>query len=124
MSPERKDDFQKRREHLADLSDQELKDKFWDLAEQVVDPLADLARTHTSPSIERSVLIRMGFNSLDAKAIVKKIHEADLLGKGAGHVLLKLSEKEDMEIKEAGMAIKDGNYSDQELADLFSGGVA
>lgn len=72
MSPERKDDFQKRREHLADLSDQELKERFWDLADQIVDPLADLAKTHTSPSIERSVLIRMGFNSLDAKAIVKK----------------------------------------------------
>ncbi|MFW5790447.1 MAG: ornithine aminomutase subunit alpha [Bacillota bacterium] len=124
MSPERKDDFQKRREHLADLSDQELKDRFWELAEQVVDPLADLAKTHTSPSIERSVLIRMGFNSLDAKAIVKKIHEADLLGKGAGHVLLKLSEKEGMEIKEAGLAIKEGNYSDKELADLFNGGAA
>ncbi|MFN2364170.1 MAG: ornithine aminomutase subunit alpha [Halarsenatibacteraceae bacterium] len=124
MSPERKDDYQKRREHLADLSDQELKDKFWERAEQVVDPLADLAKTHTSPSIERSVLIRMGFNSLDAKAIVKKIHEADLLGKGAGHVVLKLSKKEEMEIKEAGLAIKDGKYSDNELADLFSGGVA
>lgn len=55
---------------------------------------------------------------------LKKIHEADLLGKGAGHVLLKLSEKEGMEIKDAGMAIKDGKYSDKELADLFSGGVA
>lgn len=124
MSPERKDDYQKRRQHLADLSDQELKDKFWDLAEEVVDPLADLAKTHTSPSIERSVLIRMGFNSLDAKAIVKKIQEADLLGKGAGHVLLKLSEKENLEIKEAGLAIKNGNYNDKELVDLFSGGVA
>ncbi|MGM0420829.1 MAG: ornithine aminomutase subunit alpha [Bacillota bacterium] len=122
MSPERKDDFAERRKQLADLSDQELKDRFWRLAEDIVDPLTELARTHTSPSIERSVLLRMGFNSLDAKAVVNKIHEYDLLGKGAGHVVLKLSQKEDISLKEAGLAIKDGEYSEDELVDLFRGG--
>jgi len=118
----REDDFEKRREHLKDLSDKELKERFWDLAEEIVDPLIDMAETHTSQSIERSVLLRMGFNSLDAKIIVKKVAEADLLGKGAGHVLLKLSKKENLEVKEAGLAIVDGKYNKDDLKKLFVGG--
>lgn len=62
----REDDFEQRRAHLKNLSDAELKDLFWKLTEQVVDPLLDLAKTHTSPSVERSVLLRMGFSSLEA----------------------------------------------------------
>ncbi len=123
MSLKRKDDFQERRKHLADLSDAELKDKFWELTEKIVDPLIELARTHTSESIERSVLLRMGFNSLDAKAIVNKVVEAELLGKGAGHVIWKLAEKEDLEIKDTGLAIRDGKYSKEDLQNLFTGGV-
>ncbi len=120
MSPERKDDFTKRRQHLAELSEEELYERFWDLAEQVVEPLIAEAKTHTSPSIERSVLIRMGFNSLDAKAIVKKVQEAELLGKGAGHVVLKVAEKEDLKIKEAGLNIKEGQYEIKFLQKLFN----
>ncbi len=122
MPSNREDDFAQRRQHLTDLSEQELEERFWQLAEEIVDPIMDLARDHTSPSIERSVLIRMGFNSVDAKAIVKKINEADLLGKGAGHVILKLAEKEDMEIKEAGLEVKEGNFDARTLQALFSGG--
>ena len=59
----REDDYLKRREHLKDLSDQELKERFWQLAEQAVKPLVDLAYKNTSPAIERSVLLRMGFSS-------------------------------------------------------------
>ncbi|MGM0411460.1 MAG: ornithine aminomutase subunit alpha [Bacillota bacterium] len=122
MPISREDDFEKRREHLKDLSDKELKERFWNLAEEIVDPLIDTAKSHTSKSIERSVLLRMGFNSLDAKTIVKKVTEADLLGKGAGHVLLKLSKKEDLEVKEAGLAIVDGKYNKDDLKNLFNGG--
>ena len=122
MPSNREDDFAQRRQHLADLSEQELEERFWQLAEEIVDPIMDLARDHTSPSIERSVLIRMGFNSVDAKAIVKKIKEAGLLGKGAGHVILKLAEKENMEIKEAGLEVKDGNFDVSSLQSLFAGG--
>ena len=50
---ERIDDFQERRQHLAGLSDEELNQRFWELLEQVVEPLAQLAQTHTSPAIER-----------------------------------------------------------------------
>ena len=122
MPIDREDNFEERRKHLQDLSDKELKERFWNLAEEIVDPLIDTAETHTSQSIERSVLLRMGFNSLDAKAIVKKVAESDLLGKGAGHVLLKLAEKEDMEVKEVGLAIVDGEFSKKDLKELFNGG--
>ena len=122
MPISREDNFEKRREHLKDLSDEELKERFWNLAEEIVDPLIGMAETHTSQSIERSVLLRMGFNSLDAKAIVKKVAEADLLEKGAGHVILKLSEKEEMEVKDAGLAIVEGEFSKDDLKKLFAGG--
>ncbi|MGM0437552.1 MAG: ornithine aminomutase subunit alpha [Bacillota bacterium] len=122
MPIDREDNFEERRKHLQDLSDEDLKERFWNLAEEIVDPLIETAETHTSQSIERSVLLRMGFNSLDAKAIVKKVAESDLLGKGAGHVLLKLAEKEDMEVKEAGLAIVDGKFGKDDLKELFNGG--
>ena len=122
MPIDREDNFEERRKHLEDLSDEELKERFWNLAEEIVDPLIDTAESHTSQSIERSVLLRMGFNSLDAKAIVKKVAESDLLGKGAGHVLLKLAEKEDMEVKEAGLAIVNGKFGKDDLKKLFNGG--
>lgn len=122
MSLKREDNFEERRQHLKDLTDEELKVRFWELAEEIVDPLIELARTHTSPSIERSVLLRMGFNSLDAGAIVKKVLEAELLGKGAGHVVLKLADRAGLSIKEAGLAIGRGDYSREDLRLLFEGG--
>ena len=64
---ERKDDFQERRKHLADLSETELEERFWKLAEELIDPVVELARKNTSPSIERSILLRMGFSSVEAK---------------------------------------------------------
>jgi D-ornithine 4,5-aminomutase subunit alpha len=114
---ERKDDYLERRKHLADLSNQELKDRFWELAFKLTEPMAELAKDHTSPSIERSVLLRMGFNSIECKEIVQKILEAGLLPKGAGHVVLKLSKKLGISIEEAGQAIIKG----EPLTALFSG---
>lgn len=122
MPIKREDDFEERRDHLKDLSDKELKEKFWKLTEKIVDPLIDLSKTHTSASIERSVLLRMGFNSIDAKSIVNQVIKADLLGKGAGHVVYKLAQKEDREIKEVGLDIGDEKYSKEELRSLFNGG--
>jgi len=85
MSLDRNERFEQRREILKKMSDQELKERFWELCYQVVDPIVDLARTHTSPSIERSVLLRMGIDSLTAHAVVDQVLQAGLLGKGAGH---------------------------------------
>ena len=59
----RADDFEQRRQHIAHLTDEELYDKFWELTAQVVDPLLELGRKNTTPSVERAVLLRMGVSS-------------------------------------------------------------
>ena len=97
--------FEARREELKKMDDEQLKQRFWQLCGQVVDPIVDLARTHTSPSIERSVLLRMGIDSISAHAVVERILQAGLLGKGAGHVLLKLSQKTGVDVRAAAQAV-------------------
>ena len=109
---QREDDYPVRRRQIADLSDERLYQLFWDLTNRVVEPLVELARTHTSPSIERSVLLRMGFSSLDAKAIVEGVLERHLLGKGAGHVVLKVSQATGKDVREAGRALAAGRLWD------------
>lgn len=105
MSEDRIQNFEKRREELKKLSDEELKNRFWELCNQMVDPIVELAKTHTSPSIERSVLLRMGIDSISAHGVVDRILEAGLLGKGAGHVVLKLSQKSGLDIRSSAAAI-------------------
>ena len=102
------DDFTKKRAKLAQLSDEELKSRFWDLADQVVQPLVDLARTHTSPSIERSVVLRMGFSSLEANAIVNQCVQRDLLQRGAGGMIYRIAQKQGLSIREAGQKLAQG----------------
>jgi D-ornithine 4,5-aminomutase subunit alpha len=97
--------FEARRERFKDLSDEALKAHFWDLCDQIVAPIVDLARTHTSPSIERSVLLRMGIDSLTAHGVVDRVQQAGLLGKGAGHVLLRLAEKHGTNVSTAAEAV-------------------
>lgn len=118
---ERKDDFKDRRKHLDGLSDEQLNKRFWDLLDQVVDPLADLATTHTSPAIERSVLLRMGFSSLEAKSIVEKCQQFGLLGKGVGNVVLKASAISGRPYREAGLELAQGNLWSQVEAELAGG---
>ncbi|MDO8881186.1 MAG: D-ornithine 4,5-aminomutase subunit OraS [Coriobacteriia bacterium] len=84
----RPDTFSQAREHLQGLSDAELQARFWELSGACVGPLVELARTHTSPSIERSVLMRMGIDSITCKAVVAECETRGLLGHGAGHVVL------------------------------------
>lgn len=115
----RLDDFSDRRAHLANLTDEELKQRFWDLASQIVDPMLELGRKNTSPSIERSVLLRMGFSSIEAKEIVNKVIDRGLMGKGAGHVVYKLAKEKDMSVRDAGVALANGEYWD-EVVSLFA----
>lgn len=110
-------DFEKRRDHLAAMSENELKSRFWELAGKMVDPLVELGRTHTSPSIERSVLMRMGFASVEARAVVDRVSEAGLLGKGVGHVVWKVSQADGITVREAGRAIVEG----RDISCLFKG---
>lgn len=121
MAEKRVDDFNERRAHLANLSDQELYERFWSLASDIVDPLLELGRKNTSPAIERSVLLRMGFSSIEAKAIVDGVIDRGLMGKGAGHVVYKLAKAKNISVREAGVALADGKMW-QEAADLFKGG--
>lgn len=105
---ERADDFAERRKHLSGLSDDELKARFWELAGKVVGPIVDVAKTQTSPSIERSVLLRMGFSSMEAQGIVTNCVTHGLLGKGAGHAVVKLAEAEKIPYREAGRKLAEG----------------
>jgi D-ornithine 4,5-aminomutase subunit alpha len=83
----RPDTFEQARASLAGLSDARLEERFWQLADECVAPLVELARTHTSPSIERSVLMRMGIDSRTCVAVVAECEKRGLLGHGAGHVV-------------------------------------
>ncbi|MDX9850794.1 MAG: ornithine aminomutase subunit alpha [Anaerolineaceae bacterium] len=105
MTEDRIARFEKRQAELKQMSDAELKERFWLLCDQLVEPIVEMSKTHTSPSIERSVLLRMGIDSISAHGVVDRIYEAGLLGKGAGHVVLKLSQKSGKSVREAAAAI-------------------
>ena len=107
---ERKDDFSFRREHLATMSDAQLHAHFWSLVNQIVQPLVEEARTHTSPSIERSILLRMGFSSLETKPLVNRMQEKGLLGRGAGNLVLELAQKKSISVRQAGLGLIEGQY--------------
>jgi D-ornithine 4,5-aminomutase subunit alpha len=107
---DRPDDFAARRARLRALSDEELHGYFWTLAEKLVAPLIEEARTHTTPSIERSVLLRMGFSSLEAKPLVEGMGARGLLARGAGRLVLKLAQAKGISVREAGSALLAGRY--------------
>ena len=117
----RDNDFEQRRQHIADLTDQELYDRFWELTAQVVDPLLELGRKNTTPSVERAVLLRMGVSSLDTQKIVEGCMDRGLMGKGAGHVVYKVSQDKGISIREASEKLAQGEYWDDAVA-LFKGG--
>ena len=102
----RADDYQERRAHLAALSDAELEQRFWALAEQITEPLLKMGYEYTSPSIERSVLLRMGFSSLEAKHIVDGCMERSLIAHGAGN----------MDVRAAGLALCEDRLWDEAAA--------
>jgi len=110
---ERPDDFEERRAHLKDMSDAELHAYFWGLVDRIVAPLVDEARTHTSASIERSVLLRMGFSSIEARDLVAGMNKRGLLGHGAGRLILALAQARDMTVREAGEALLQGSFLEE-----------
>lgn len=117
----RDDDYAVRRKHLENLSEEELKARFWELAEKAVEPMLELARTHTSPSVERSVLLRMGFSSLEAKPLVEQAIDHGLMGKGVGHVVYRIAKEKNMDVRAAGLEMMDGKHWDEAVA-IFKGG--
>lgn len=118
----RADDFQIRRQHLKDLSNEALEERFWQLAGKIVDPMIDLAMKNTTPSIERSVLLRMGFSSIEAKAIVEGVMDRDLMGKGAGHIVYRLAKEKGLNIKKVGTQLAQGKLW-EEAVTMFKGGA-
>lgn len=104
----RNDDFEKRREHLKNLTDEELYNKFWDLTEQIVKPMIEIAYKNTSPAIERSVLLRMGFSSIESNNIVKYGIKWNLLGKGLGNVVLTYADMLGVDYLKAGLKLSEG----------------
>lgn len=112
------DNFEGRRKKLEGLSDEELYERFWYLADEIVKPLVDLAYKSTSPAIERSVLLRMGFSSLEAKAIVDGVEKKGLLSKGAGNVVYRFAKDKGLDIRSAGLMLIEENCFD-EAANLF-----
>ncbi|MBQ9155995.1 MAG: ornithine aminomutase subunit alpha [Eubacterium sp.] len=114
----RADDFAERRKHIANLSDEELYNRFWELANQVVDPLLELGKKNTTPSVERSVLLRMGISSLETQKIVEGCMDRGLISHGTGHVVYKLAKAKNISISEAGTMLANGQCWD-EAAALF-----
>lgn len=114
----RNDDFNERRKHLKQMSDEQLKAYFEKLTDQMIDPLLELAYTHTTPAIERSVLMRMGFSSLEAKALTDKMMDYHLLEHGSGHVVFKYAQLNHLTIREAGLALLDTQHMIK-IAEVF-----
>jgi D-ornithine 4,5-aminomutase subunit alpha len=106
---QRHDDYEKRSIHLKPYSDEELKAYFYRLIDQLVDPLLSMAYENTTPAIERSVLMRMGFSSIEAKSITDLIFEQDLLAYGAGHIVYIYAKEKQLSIREAGLQLLDTN---------------
>ena len=107
---ERPDEFVTRRGKLRGLSDGELHARFWELANSLVEPLIAEARTHTTASIERSVLLRMGFSSQEAHALAAQMAERSLLGHGAGRLVLELAKSKGISVAAAGAALLEGSH--------------
>lgn len=118
----REDNFEEVRQHLSSLTDAELEARFWELSNEVVAPLIELARTHTSPSIERSVLMRMGVDSLTCSAVVTECEKRGLLAHGAGHVVWRCTESWGCSADEAARRLADGAGWD-EVASWWKGGA-
>jgi len=117
----RDDDYLIRSKHLKSLTEEELKTKFWELSEEIVSPMLELAKTHTSPSIERSVLLRMGFSSLEAQPLVNGVIDRGLIGHGVGNVVYRVSNEMKISIRQAGLDLIEGKHWDEAVS-MFKGG--
>lgn len=117
----RDDDYKTRSAHLKGLSDEELKERFWNLVEKIVDPLLDLAKKNTSPSIERSVLLRMGFSSLEVKPLVEGAEDRGLMPYGVGHVVFRIAKEKNLDIRTAGLEMIEGKHWDTATEIFISG---
>jgi D-ornithine 4,5-aminomutase subunit alpha len=119
----REDTFEHAHQYLSGLTDEELKMRFWHLTAEIVDPMVELARTHTSPSIERSVLMRMGIDSRTCMAVVNECEARRLLGHGAGHVVLVVMQALELDAPAAAEKLAEGDAAAWEVVDAKWGGA-
>lgn len=106
----RNDDLITRGAHLQQLDDDQLNERFWQLTKQLVDPLLDLAATSTSPSIERSIAMRMGASSIEATRLVFLANQQMILEYGIGHFLYFVAKKSHQSLREVIEAAQDEVY--------------
>ena len=104
----RADDFEVRRQHIANLTDEELYQRFWELTDKVVDPLLELGKKNTTPSV-------------DCMPIVNHAMDHGLMGKGCGHCVYKLSKLENISIREASIKLAQGEGWDKVAAAFKEG---
>lgn len=103
---ERVERYEALRTELADLDDAALKERFWQLCEEVMTPV-----------VERSVLLRMGIDSVTTHAVVENVFAAGLGGKGAGHAVLRLSRRDGIGLRDAATRIAEDPKALDELFD-------
>lgn len=115
VNKERVDVYTSRRRALASVSGEEPQETFWKLSGEAVDTMVEEARTHTTPSIERAVLLHMGFDSSESARLVEWMEELNLLGQGAAQLIQALAKQKKLTMREAGMALLGGKYWDQLL---------
>jgi len=115
----RTDDYPQRREHLKGLTDEQLYDRFWELTEKIIEPMLELGYKNTTPAVERSVLLRMGFSSIEVKPIVEGVMNKNLMGKGCGNVVWRLAREKGISVREAGLLLADGKEWDT-VSTLFN----
>ena len=113
----REDTFDHAHQYLSGLTDEELGMRFWHLTQEIVDPLVELARTHTSPSIERSVLMRMGIDTPTCVAVVAECEKRGFLGHGAGHVVLVVMRALEVDAPAAAFRLAEGDTEAWDVVD-------
>ena len=67
------------------------------------------------------MLLRMGFSSVEAKAIVNGCIERNLIAHGAGNVIYRLAKAKNIEIRDAGLLLYEGKCWDEAEAQFVGG---
>jgi D-ornithine 4,5-aminomutase subunit alpha len=58
----------------------------------------------------------MGFSSLEAQALVRRMLERQLLGHGAGRLVLELAQRKGLSVRAAGVALLEGRHWEDPIA--------
>lgn len=117
----RTDDFQERRVHLANLTDDQLEARFWELANKLVDPFLKWVTSTPHPPLNVPFCCAWGFLPSKQKPLLTAAIEHNLIAHGAGNVIYRLAKAQNSEIRPAGLALADGKLWD-EAEKLFDGG--